>query len=98
MDWTNTRGTLHQSSTHLGTKFFTCSSQSYNAESASQALFDLKLQLTPLLENSECSIPPKEPPPVTGSIAQTDLYGTAPLYIGRPHFLDSRPIGSLNIS
>jgi hypothetical protein len=54
--------------------FFTCRSQSNNAESASQGLFDLKLQLTPLL-------PPKAPLPVTGATAQADLYETAPLWI-----------------
>jgi hypothetical protein len=60
-------------------------------------LFDLKFQLTPLLGSSKHSIPPKAPPPVTGSIAQADHYGTVPLCIQRPHFPNSRPIGSLNI-
>jgi hypothetical protein len=60
---------------------FACCSQSNNAATASQALFDLKLQLTPLLEKSQYSTPSKTAPLVTGSTAQTDFYGTAPLCI-----------------
>jgi hypothetical protein len=63
--------------------FFACHSQSNNAETASQALFDLKFQLTPLLENRQHSITLKTLPPMTGSIAQADLYGTSPLYVYR---------------
>jgi hypothetical protein len=81
VEGTNTKGTLYQSFTHLGSMFFAHCSQSNNAETASQALFDLKLQLTSLLEKLQHFIPSKTPPPVTGSIAPADLYGTAPLCI-----------------
>jgi hypothetical protein len=43
VEWTNTKGTLHQSSTHLGSMFFAHRSQINNEETASQVLFDLKL-------------------------------------------------------
>jgi hypothetical protein len=76
--------------------FFVHPSQSNNAETASQALFDLRLQLTPLLEKWQHSTPSKTLPPMTGSIAQADLYGTAPLCIQRHQFMDSKPKGSLN--
>jgi hypothetical protein len=98
VEWTNTKGTLHQSSSHLGSMFFACCLQSDNAETASQALFDLKLQLTPLLEKSQHSTPSKTLPPMTGSIAQADIYGTASLCLQRTHFPDYKPIGSLNTS
>jgi hypothetical protein len=45
--------------------FFTHYSHSNNAESASQALFDLKVQLTPLLEKSQHSTSLETLPPVT---------------------------------
>jgi hypothetical protein len=96
--WTATRGSLNQSTIHLDTMFFACCSQSDNTESASQALPDLKLQLTPVLGSSQPSVFLKTPPPVTGYIGQADLYGTAPLCIQRTHFPDSWPIDSLNNS
>jgi hypothetical protein len=44
--------------------FFALFSRSSKAETASQVLFDLKLQLTPLLEKSQHSIPSKTLPPM----------------------------------
>jgi hypothetical protein len=78
--WTTTWGPLHQSTIRLGTMFFTHHSQSNNAESASQALFDLKLQPTPLLRNPQCSILSRVPPPI-GLYCSGQPLRDRPLYV-----------------
>jgi hypothetical protein len=87
----------HISKLNLPGHYILCPLESNNAKSTSQALFDLKLQLTPLLGNSQHSTLPKTSPIVIGCIDEADLYRTAPLCIQRSHIPDSQPVGSLNI-
>jgi hypothetical protein len=87
VDWTNVKRTLYQSSTHLP---FT---EQWCWICLSGVIWFKTPSNTPIRKFIMF-----HPYKSTGSIAQTDLYETAPLCIQRLHFPDARPIGSLNIS